>query len=96
MCLHNDLSKIPFAHLPKSWIDKSGKQYGWTEVIKLLDDKEKNMKDKAADAMEHITMTLPPLEVSRAASISPDRMKMLFEILSCFAPTRGVLFSLVR
>ncbi|KAN0128870.1 Uncharacterized alpha/beta hydrolase domain (DUF2235) domain containing protein [Lactarius tabidus] len=52
VCLHDGLSKnkIPFAHLPKSWIN----EYGWIRVLDLLRDKEDNIKAKVIDRFDNI------------------------------------------
>jgi hypothetical protein len=76
------LSKIPFARLPKSWINKSGKQYDWTEVINLLRNREENMKDKAAGAIKQRTTILPPLDFSPAPTIASDRRKIFRDTVS--------------
>jgi hypothetical protein len=74
VCLHNDLSKKPFARLPKSWINKSD---GWAEVIKQLRDKE-DIKDEAAgrsttlrqqDATQRSTTLVFPSDLSTFAAM---------------------------
>ena len=79
VCLHDDSSETPFARLPETWINKSGKRYGWMEVIKLLRDKEEHMKDKAADAFNSSKMFLPPPSFSPTASIASDERKSFRE-----------------
>ena len=53
VCLHpKNLPKNPFARLPDSWANNSGnlKQYGWTEVIDMLRDKEDDMKESESES----------------------------------------------
>jgi hypothetical protein len=40
--------EIPFAYLPDSWVNRPGTQYGWTEVIGLLQIEEENMKEESS------------------------------------------------
>ena len=72
MCFHKEnFPEDPFACLPGSWINKSEKQYGWTEVIDLLRDKEEDMKDQAASASRSGTMDLCPPVISSKPGPSP-------------------------
>ena len=65
MCFHEEnFSKDPFACLPKSWINKPEKRYGWTEVINLLRGKEEDMEDQVDIAYRSGTKDLPPPKFS--------------------------------
>ncbi|KAN0129054.1 Uncharacterized alpha/beta hydrolase domain (DUF2235) domain containing protein [Lactarius tabidus] len=68
VCLHGDLSGTPFARLPRLWVDRPMTQKGWTEVIKLLRD-----KDEAARAFKSNTTISLPREQELPSSAATER-----------------------